>query len=170
VTDPAGEQLVALARVHAALEEAGLEYWLFGGWAVDFHVGAVTRAHDDVDIAVWQGDVARIAGLLEADGWRHVPSDDDNGGTGFERGPVRLELTFLVREADGAVVIPLRDVRASWPSDATGFDALELMGAHARVLPLASLEKTKSPPREDPDDAPKDRADYEALRRMTERD
>jgi hypothetical protein len=166
VTDRASEQLAALAGVHKALEEAGLEYWLFGGWAVDFHVGAVTRTHDDVDIAVWQSDLARITELLEADGWQHVPSEGDNGGTGFERGSVRLELTFLVREADGTVVIPLRDGCATWPSDATGFDALELVGSRARVLPLASLEKTKSPPREDPDDAPKDRADYEALRRI----
>ena len=166
MTGVSGEQLAALARVHAALEEAGLEYWLFGGWAVDFHVGAVTRAHEDVDIAVWFDDVARIAGLLEAGGWRHLPGEDDNGGTGFEREAVRLELTYLVMEADGTVAIPLRDARATWPSDATEFAALELMGTGARVLPLASLLKTKSPPREDPDDAPKDRADYDALRRI----
>jgi hypothetical protein len=162
--DGARDQLAALAAVHAALEAAGVEYWLFGGWAVDFHVGSITRAHDDVDIAVWSSDVGRIADLLEADGWRHVPSEDDNGGTGFERGTVRLELTYLVREADGTVVIPLRDGHARWPSDATEFDALELVETGARVLPLTSLMKTKSPPREDPDDAPKDRADYDALR------
>jgi hypothetical protein len=165
VTDLAGEQLAALEAVHDALAEQGIEYWLFGGWAVDFHVGEVTRIHDDVDIAVWSRDVARIAGLLEAGGWRHVPSDDDNGGTGFERGPVRLELTYLVEE-DGSIVIPLRDGRATWPDDASGFDALELMGTRARVLPLASLMRTKSPPRDDPDDTPKDEADFLALRRI----
>jgi len=167
VTDPAREQLAALAGVHAALEEEGLEYWLFGGWAVDFHVGAVTRPHDDVDIAVWSSDVPRIADILETDAWRHVPSDDDNGGTGFERGPVRLELTYLVRE-DDAVFIPLRDGRARWASDAIDFDALELAGTRARVLPLTSLVKTKSPPRDDPDDATKDRADYDELERIAE--
>jgi hypothetical protein len=166
VTDRSGEQLAALARVHAVLGQADVDYWLFGGWAVDFHVGAVTRAHDDVDIAVWLDDVARISGLLETDGWRHVPSEEDNGGTGFERGAVRLELTYLVEKSDGSVFIPLLDGRATWPGDAWGFAALELMGTSARVLPLASLVKTKSPPRDDPDDAPKDRADYGELRRI----
>jgi hypothetical protein len=166
VTDRSDEQLAALADVDDALGEADLEYWLFGGWAVDFHVGAVTRAHDDVDIAVWLDDAARITGVLEADGWRHVPSDEDNGGTGFEREAVRLELTYLVRDADGSIFIPLRDGQARWPDDARGFDALELTGARARVLALASLVKTKSPPRQDPDDAPKDLADYDALCRI----
>jgi aminoglycoside-2''-adenylyltransferase len=46
------EQLAALARLHEQLERHGIEYWLFGGWAVDFHAGSVTRPHDDLDIAV----------------------------------------------------------------------------------------------------------------------
>ena len=33
---PAAEQLAALARIHELLDGQGLEYWLFGGWAVDF--------------------------------------------------------------------------------------------------------------------------------------
>jgi NADH:ubiquinone oxidoreductase subunit 2 (subunit N) len=32
----ASHQLAALARVNDALEEAGIAYWLLGGWAVDF--------------------------------------------------------------------------------------------------------------------------------------
>ncbi len=32
--------------------------------------GAITRPHDDVDIAVWRDDVPRIAALLAASGWR----------------------------------------------------------------------------------------------------
>ncbi len=166
MTERSGEQLAALARVDAVLEGAGLEYWLFGGWAVDFHYGSVTRAHDDVDIAIWLRDVARITMLLEAEGWRHVPSQEDNGGTGFELGPVRLELTYLVRETDGIVYIPLRDGRATWPDGAFGSDVLELMGTRARVLALAALLRTKSVPRDDPDDAPKDRADYRVLRQI----
>jgi hypothetical protein len=94
------------------LEEAGLAYWLFGGWAVDFYAGSVTRAHDDLDMAIWLEDLPAIAELLEADGWRHAPLHDEDGGTGYERGSVRLELTYLVRGSDGRVFTPLRDRRA----------------------------------------------------------
>ena len=166
MTDPAREQLAALARVHAALEQAGIEYWLFGGWAVDFHYGAITRAHSDVDIAVWLDAAPRIAELLRRDGWTHVPSEEDNGGTGFERGPVRLELTYLVRAGGGSLYTPLRDGRATWATDAFGDDVLELEGTRARVVALQALAQSKSIPRDDPDDAPKDRADHRVLRRI----
>src|SRR5207244_9893525 len=100
--DLGSEQLSALGRLDALFEEARIAYWLFGGWAVDFHAGSVTRAHDDVDVAVWLEDLPRITALLEADGWRHAPSEDEDGGTGYERGAVRLELTFLVRNSEGS--------------------------------------------------------------------
>jgi hypothetical protein len=164
VTTGAREQLTALAEVGSALDAAGIDSWLFGGWAVDFHCGRVTRPHDDVDIAVWLADVPRIAELLREDGWDHVPSGHDNGGTGFERVQVRLELTYLVRADDGSVYIPLRDGRATWPDDAFGDDMLELEGTRARAVSLPALVQTKSTPRDDPDDAPKDRADFDALR------
>ena len=46
------EQLAALEELHRLLERHRIEYWLFGGWAVDFHTGTVTRPHDDLDMAV----------------------------------------------------------------------------------------------------------------------
>jgi hypothetical protein len=57
-----------------------------------------------VDIAVWLQEHERIAELLAADGWKHAPEEDEDGGTGYERGGVRLELTFLVRDDEGHVV------------------------------------------------------------------
>ena len=96
------------------MRSRGIDYWLFGGWAVDFYAGEVTRPHDDVDIAVWLDDHTRIAELLEANGWRHAPEEDEDGGTGYQRNGVRLELTFLVRDDDGEVYIPLRSGRARW--------------------------------------------------------
>jgi predicted nucleotidyltransferase len=157
-------QLSALARVTHRLEEAGIEYWLFGGWAVDFHVGSVTRPHDDVDLAVWLADVPRIADLLEADGWRHAPDEDEDGGTGYERDGVRLELTYLVREGD-AVFTPLREGRGTWSEEALGSDVAELEGVRARLVALEALRRGKSQPRDDPADAAKDRADFERLTR-----
>ena len=44
------DQLEALDRLHRLFEAEHLEYWLFGGWAVDFHAGAVTRPHGDLNV------------------------------------------------------------------------------------------------------------------------
>jgi hypothetical protein len=162
----AAKQLAALARVGDVFERAGIAYWLFGGWAVDFYAGSVTRAHDDLDIAVWLDDLRRIGELLEADGWRHAPSADDDGGTGYEQGAVRLELTYLARDGNGSVFIPLRKGRASWSEDALADDVRELLGVHSRVVGLAALTRDKATARDDPDEATKDRADFHVLSRL----
>ena len=119
----AGLQLAALADVVSRLDASELEYWLFGGWAVDFYAGRTTRPHFDVDIAVWLDDLPQIDGVLRGSGWRHAPDPDEDGGTGYERDGVRLELTYLVRREDGRVVTPLRELEATWPEDAFGADA-----------------------------------------------
>jgi Aminoglycoside-2''-adenylyltransferase len=157
------EQLAALASVHELLDRHGIDYWLFGGWAVDFYVGSVTRPHDDVDIAVWLTDHARVAELLANDGWRHAPNEDEDGGTGYERDGVWLELTFLMAGADGMVCVPLRSGSVPWSRDGFGNDIAEFEGIHARVIRRDVLASGKSRARDDPDDAAKDAADFAAL-------
>jgi dihydrofolate reductase len=159
----ASRQLAALAAVDALLEAARVAYWLFGGWAVDFHAGSATRPHSDVDIAVWLEDLPRIAALLEEDGWHHAPEPDEDGGTGYEQAGVRLELTFLVRGEGGRVVTPLKTFEAVWPDDAFGDAIGELEGVRARLIGLEALMRGKSSPREDPVEGARDRADFEVL-------
>jgi dihydrofolate reductase len=159
---PSSRQLAALASVDALLANGGIDYWLFGGWAVDFYAGAITRPHDDVDIAVWRDDVARIAALLEEAGWSHAPEPDEDGGTGYEREGVRLELTYLVRNDEG-VLTPLRDFEAKWPAAAFEADTRELAGIRARLVSIDALRSGKSSAREDPGDAAKDEADFDVL-------
>jgi Aminoglycoside-2''-adenylyltransferase len=163
VDQSASRQLSALSRVGRQLDEARLDHWLFGGWAVDFYVGSVTRPHDDVDLAVWVGDAPRIAELLVADGWQHAPEEDEDGGTCYERERVRLELTYLDRDDDGNVFIPLQDRRASWAADALGDDLRALNGVSTRLIALSALARGKSSPRDDPEDAAKDRVDHAQL-------
>lgn len=161
------EQLAALARVHGLLVQNGIEYWLFGGWAVDFHAGSVTRQHDDIDIAVWLTDHRRITALLEADGWKHAPEDEEDGYTGYEQGAVRLELAFLARGEDGRAYTPLREGRAAWPDNAFGNDVAELGGVCARIISLRALKTDKSEAHDDSAVAAKDRADLATLSRAS---
>ena len=159
-------QLSALSEVSGLLEEQAIDYWLFGGWAVDFYVGAVTRPHFDIDLAVWLEDVPRIEALLTAGGWRHAPLDDEDGGTGYEREGVRLELTYLVRDGEGRIAIPLHDRLVVWPDGALAADRGELGGVRARLVSRAALAAGKASPRDDPEDAAKDRADFGHLSRL----
>ena len=162
----AERQLSALADVTALLDREHLAHWLFGGWAVDFYAGRITRRHDDIDLAVWLDDVPRIAQLLVAAGWEHAPHPDEDGGTGYERGRVRLELTYLRRRGDGRVVIPLRGGDAPWPDDAFGAEERMLSGVATRLIALPVLREGKSSPRDELSDAAKDAADSAVLSRL----
>jgi Aminoglycoside-2''-adenylyltransferase len=161
------EQLAALARIQEQLAEGGIDSWLFGGWAVDFYVGEVTREHADLDLAVWLGDGERIAALLEADGWAHAPEPAEDGYTSYRRGRVRVELAFLARDERGGVHTPLRNGgRGKWPDGSFPGETRELRGVQARVVALAALEVDKAADHGDPPAAAKDHADLAALARL----
>ena len=88
--------LAILAELDQLLRDHGVAYWLFGGWAVDFHAGRVTREHDDIDIAIWSDDRAQLAALLHERAWIHRPDAGEDGYTCYERNEVRLEVAFSV--------------------------------------------------------------------------
>ena len=156
-------QLAALGSICELFDRNEIEYWLFGGWAVDFHARRPSRAHDDLDLAVWAAEHNRIAGLLTSEGWAHAPEPGEDGYTGYERGGVRLELAFLERDEDGEIYTPLQDGRGSWPDDAFGDNVAELGGVRARVIGLGALRADKSEPHDDLRVAAKDRADLATL-------
>ena len=145
----ANDQLSAIAELHRLLGGRGIDYWLFGGWAVDFHAGAVTRQHDDIDVVVRQRDMADVADLVSASGWRHAPEPGEDGYTGYERGPLRIELAFAEHGA--------------WAPGALDDDVEQLNGVTARVVSLASLVADKSEDHDDPAVTAKDRADLATL-------
>jgi len=157
------EQLAALAELHRSLDAHGISYWLFGGWAVDFHVGRVTRTHDDLDIAVWLADGDRFAELLASQGWTHTPEAGEDGYTVHARDGVRLEVAFLVRDERGSVYTPIRDGRAEWPGEAFGDELAVLRSVQARVIGRGALIAEKSVVRDDASTAAKDVFDLASL-------
>jgi hypothetical protein len=162
------KQLAALDDLHRCFEAEGVEYWLFGGWAVDFHAGTLTRPHGDVDLAIWLRDFPRIAQLLLNEGWTHEPEGAQDGSAAFTRGAVSLELAFLQRDdADSEPYTPLSNAeRATWAGGAFGRDVLTLCGVRARVITLAALREEKADSHDDPATAAKDRQDRATLARL----
>jgi lincosamide nucleotidyltransferase A/C/D/E len=58
------------------MEEHGIDVYVDGGWGVDALLGRQTRSHEDLDIAVQHKDVPALRRLLEARGYRELPSTD----------------------------------------------------------------------------------------------
>lgn len=90
-----------------------------------------------------------------------------DGYTGYERGPVRLELAFVARGEKGRVYTPLREGQGAWPDGSFEDDVAELRGVRARVISLHALKADKAETRDDSIVAAKDRADLATLSRFT---
>lgn len=154
--------MAAISSLGSVLDQHGVDYWLFGGWAVDLWAGRVTRPHDDIDVAAWRRDDDRIKAALEDAGWQHTPTPTDLVGTRYRWRSTEVEFTFVESHQDGNVVIPLADPIV-WSAEPLGDVRRELLGVSCRVIPLELLRSGKSFPREGAVEGAKDRADLEAL-------
>jgi Aminoglycoside-2''-adenylyltransferase len=56
------------------LREVGAPWWVAGGWALDLHLGRVSRAHKDLDIGIFRRDAAIIFASLP--GWEFFEAKD----------------------------------------------------------------------------------------------
>lgn len=66
--------------VTASLDEAGVQSWLAGGWAVDALAGRQTRRHGDLDVVVPLDELDRAATRLERLGYRLMLDQDFGSG------------------------------------------------------------------------------------------
>jgi Aminoglycoside-2''-adenylyltransferase len=166
LSERASEQIQAIGSLDAALGNAQIEYWLFGGWAVDFWVSRMTREHEDIDAAAWRRDYDGIKRALVDMGWRHTPVENEVVGTRYTRGRVEVEFTFVEACEDGAVVIPIPEHEIVWTTEPFGEERRVLHDVGARVIPLDLLRSGKQMTRDAPDEAAKDRADVQALTQL----
>ena len=144
-----GASLATVARVHDVFERAGVRYGLFGGFAVDFHLGEPARLHDDVDVAVDPRDLARAEAALVEAGFRRLRGDvATDGFATFERAAERVDLASM----------------ASWPDGAFDGGVLAIGRVRASVIARAALVADKSEPHGDERARQKDAADLERLR------
>ncbi len=157
------QQLETIGVLHELFTRERIDYWLFGGWAVDFHAGRATRPHADIDIAIWRSDFARVGDVLAQLGWSRVRQPGEDGYTQFRKGSVDIDVAFLARDEEGLVFTPLDDGRGEWPLGTFGDEEEELLGVRARVVGLASLIEDKSEVRSDPSTTAKDQADRAVL-------
>ncbi|MEH1100228.1 nucleotidyltransferase domain-containing protein [Micromonospora sp. CPCC 205561] len=128
--DLAGRQLNGIAELAGLASAAGIEVWLRGGWAMDFHLGGVTRAHVDVDWYCWRADADRLAGLLHGRGWRPDPRIPVDVQLDLVRDDVELSVAYLARDAAGRVVV------GAGPWTGTALPEGMLAGPPGRIGPL----------------------------------
>ena len=95
-----------VAEIHQAFAEAGISYWIGGGWGVDALLGYQTREHADLDVLIPAAALDAVLDLLAVRGF--APDTDWL--------PVRIQLRDaaaraidvhpLVFEPDGSAWLP----------------------------------------------------------------
>ena len=96
--DATDRQVALIRRLFDGAEARGLPLWLESGWAIDARLGAVTRAHDDVDVAYPQDREAEYLDLLRALGCG--PREEEPYGFLCRCGGVLLDSEPCVRVGD----------------------------------------------------------------------
>lgn len=157
-----------LGQLSADLDQARLPYWFIGGWAVDVHLGRISRDHSDIDIALERADRDAFVAIVAARGFTPVPSEDSSAVETFTAPTVKLEVTYLAIDDNGRTVTPGFE---HWPYPAGAFvsERVAFRGMSLPVMSVAALLDTKQrwhsqvgEPRR-----PHDIADIEALRTIT---
>ncbi|HEX7772668.1 MAG TPA: nucleotidyltransferase family protein [Pyrinomonadaceae bacterium] len=113
ISEMPAEAAVDLLRL---FEDAGIDVWLDGGWAVDAALGEQTRAHKDLDIIVQISDLPRLRTVIGAQGF-----GIKEGGT---------ESNFVLADNNGLEV----DVHAFF-FDETGNGVYRMSNGEAWVFP-----------------------------------
>jgi hypothetical protein len=128
----ARRQLDVIATTTTDFDRAGIVHWLIGGWAVDFHLGRVSRNHSDVDFALWVSDRELATRVLTRRGFRPDHSRSSDGVELFVGSIEHVEITYIGLAADGSVVTPGFEL---WPYQRRSFGDEErtLRGVRAPV-------------------------------------
>jgi hypothetical protein len=69
-----------LVEIASLFASASIDFWLRGGWALDFLLGRITRPHEDIDLVIWRRDAEAAGGLLCEHGFtrsRELPAQID---------------------------------------------------------------------------------------------
>lgn len=142
-TSISGLQLAAISEMVDVARRLDREFWLRGGWAMDFYLGRLTRQHLDVDWYVWDSDMPVIADALVARGWTDVAQYPAEQQRDLVKGSVEFGIAPIARATNGRVVVgggPWRN--AALPENILA-NALEcqLGGIHCPVIsPAAQIE------------------------------
>lgn len=161
-------QLALIREVHQLLRDAGIPHWLFGGWSVDFHAGAITREHGDIEFFIWESDAARSERILSGAGFQLVTHPHPEEALVWRKDEQVVELYFNTVSESGEIVGRGRWADWAVPDNALGDEIRELEGVRCPIVSIECIQHVKSVYEQRTGTPPRDRdiADMAVLSRM----
>ena len=139
MNDATAIQLRLIGEIREALDTAGVAWWWYGGWAMDFHAGEVTRDHSDIEVFVWRRDAKVTSAAITAAGFAAPPGLYPDEAQPFLKDAQEVGVWYLIRDADDQICTPGR--WADWPWAPGSFDAprAQLGDIEAPVMSVEGL-------------------------------
>jgi hypothetical protein len=137
--DNTQSQLNILREINEICSSLGANIWLRGGWAIDFLLGKVTRAHSDIDLVTLIQHRTELEQSLVSAGFQQIPVTEFQ--TDFLKGGVDISFVFVERSNEGRIfAYSIPDWE--WRSDALQTQKYQLQDVSANVLsPQMLLEE-----------------------------
>ncbi|MDH5163974.1 nucleotidyltransferase domain-containing protein [Heyndrickxia oleronia] len=100
-------QLKVLGEISKICEALEIEFWLRGGWAIDFLLGKITRSHDDIDLVTWIQNRERLEKELVKVGYEQIPvkKEFQNRQSDFRKGNVEVTYCYITHSVDGNLIL-----------------------------------------------------------------
>jgi hypothetical protein len=95
--------------------ECGVEWWLRGGWALDFLLGRVTRAHEDIDLFIWAADAAKLLPRLKDKGYQEIGGPPPEQQRNLVKNGEEFHMTLIEENELGVVTAGGRWANVPWP-------------------------------------------------------
>jgi len=136
-------QLKILDEISKIFETKKIEFWLRGGWAIDFILGKVTRLHDDIDLITWIQYREQIEDELLTAGYVKIPVKEEfrNRQSDFCKGNVEITFGYIYRSDAGNLMLNGLP-EWIWRADSLLQNTYKLNDLSARVLnPTQLLEE-----------------------------
>ncbi|MGV3467194.1 MAG: nucleotidyltransferase domain-containing protein [Heyndrickxia sp.] len=100
-------QLKVLREISTIFKEIDAEFYLRGGWAIDFLLGEITRPHSDIDIVTWIIDREQLENALLTLGYEQIPVKEEfrNRQSDFRKDTVDVTFGYLTYNVDGSLIM-----------------------------------------------------------------
>lgn len=104
-------------RTIALLADAGIDAWLFGGWAEELRGLASSREHHDIDLLCPAPDFTTIDAFLASERVAEILLKRLSHKRAFELDDVLVELFLVQHDETGHYTSFWGSIRYDWPTD-----------------------------------------------------
>ncbi|WP_249266981.1 hypothetical protein [Paenibacillus sp. HGF7] len=133
-------QLIVLGEIKAIFYSIGEDFWLRGGWAIDFLLGKITRPHEDLDLVTWVQYRESLERALIESGFERMPVSDRQ--TDFRKSNVDIQFLYVTRSSEGNIILNGLPEWV-WRADSLPLKQFNLNGISASVISPNQLLEEK---------------------------